>query len=130
MPSLSSIEANWSVTFTNCEKGEHPDAVICLTAQEMRDHIDYLEPLKRPGMADPRVRIRGIVSLGVWFDAAGNVTQAQILCGHPLVVGVALNAVIKWTFKPVVKKGVKRGGCGIITIKYDFRNGGASTELQ
>ena len=64
------------------------------------------------------------------FDAAGNVSRAQWLCGHPLVIGVALNAVKKWTFKPVVKKGMKRGGCGIVTIKYDFRNRGASTELQ
>ena len=116
-----------------CENVGPSEEVICLTAKEMRDHVDHLEPLKRPGMADPRkFRVRGIVSLGVWFDPAGNVSRVQLLRGHPLVIGVALNAVKKWTFKPVVKNGVKRGGCGIVTIKFRFRvrDREALTELQ
>lgn len=117
---------------SECEKAEHPDAVVCLTAQEMRDHVDHLEPLMRPGMARPRdLHESGIVRLGVRFDPVGSVSRIQIIGGrNPLAISVAVDAVKKWTFKPVVKKGEKRGGCGIVTIKYDFRNGGASTELQ
>ena len=52
---------------SECEQDGHPDSVICLTAQEMRDHVGHLEPLKRPGVGCPSLRARGIVSLGVWF---------------------------------------------------------------
>ena len=115
---------------SECEKAEHPDSVICLTTQEMRDSVEHLEPLKPPGLGSTGLRGGGILSLEVWFDPEGNVSRARAICGHPLLLSVAMRALRKWTFKPIERKGEKRGGCGIVTIKFDFRNGGASTELQ
>jgi hypothetical protein len=113
-----------------CEKVGDSDAVIRLTAKEMRDHVNHLEPLKSPGMGSKGIRGSGTVRLEIWFDHAGNVSRTRAICGHPIALSVAMRAVPKWTFKPLVKKGVKKGGCGIVTIKYRFQNREASTKLQ
>ena len=113
-----------------CEKVANSDSVIRLTAKEMRDHVDHLEPLKAPGFGATGIRGNGIVRLEIWFDPAGNVSRRRAICGHPIPLSAAMRAVRKWTFKPVVRKGVKRGGCGIVTIKFRFRDREASTELH
>ena len=99
-----------------CEDVGPSEEVICLSVKQMRDHVDHIEPIKPPGLLNGR--LRGIVRLAILFDSTGSVSYIGLKCGSPLVLGNAVEAVRKWTFKPVVVNGVKKAGCGIIRIKY------------
>jgi len=45
-------------------------------------------------------RIEGDVVLDATIDAQGNVLDARVVSGHPLLYDAALNAVRKWKFEP------------------------------
>ena len=99
-----------------CENVGPSEEVICLSVKQMRDHVDHIEPIKTPGLMNGRGR--GILRLAILFDSTGRASYIRWKCGHPLITGVAIEAVRKWTFKPVLANGVKKAGCGIVTIKY------------
>jgi hypothetical protein len=118
-----------SVPCCNCKSSGRSDGVICLSAKEMRDHVDHVEPLKPSGL-DKGLNLAGIVVVEIRFEPSGKVACARAESGHPIAISAAMEAVPKWTFKPLVSSGVAKGGCGRITIKYRLRDQGSSTELQ
>ena len=106
-----------------------PEDVICLNAKEMRERVDHVEPLKPSGL-DKGLNLRGTVALEIRFDAGGKLACARARSGHPIAIAAAMEAVRKWTFRPLMSNGGAKGGCGPITIKYRLRDQGSSTELQ
>ncbi|MEO8659377.1 MAG: hypothetical protein ABI693_12965 [Bryobacteraceae bacterium] len=103
--------------------------VVCLNAQEMRRHVNHIEPLQPSGYGK-KLNLAGIVVIEVRFDSNGTVACARAKSGHPLGVSAAMAAINKWTFRPIVTGSARTPGCGIITIKYRLRDKGSSTELQ
>src|SRR5207247_7656639 len=118
-----------SIPCCNCESSGRSDDVICLSAKEMRDHVGHIEPLKPSGL-DKGLKLAGIVVMEMRFEPSGRVACARAKSGHQIAVSAAMEAVRKWTFKPVVSNGVPKADCGRITIKYRLRNQGSSTELR
>jgi TonB family protein len=108
---------------------ERPDDVVCLNAKEMRGRVDHVEPLKPSGL-DKGLNLRGTVALEIRFDASGKLACARAKSGHPIAIAAAMDAVRRWTFRPLMSNGAAKGGCGPITIKYRLREKGSSTELQ
>ncbi len=113
----------------DCGSPERPNDVICLNAEQMRNQVDHIEPLKSSGL-DKGLNLSGIVVVEMRFDSAGKVSCAQAKSGHPIAIAAAMAAVPKWTFKPVVSAGAAKGGCGTVRIKYRLRERGSSTKLQ
>ena len=114
-----------------CEKVSNSDSIVRLTAKEMRDQVDHLKPLKPPGLGMTGLNLRGIVRAQIVFSSTGKVLCVRLKCGHPLAFTSAIKAIPQWTFNPVVENGVKKGGCGIVTIRYRLRYPGSClTELQ
>ena len=113
----------------SCQTERRSDDLVCLSTNEMRDHVDHLEPLKPSGL-DKGLNLAGIVVVEVRFGATGKVACARAKSGHPIAISAAMRAVQKWTFKPVESGGVARGGCGSISIKYRLRDQGSSTKVQ
>jgi len=117
-----------SVPCCNCENSGRSDNVICLDAKQMRDHVEHAEPLKPSGL-DKGLNLAGVVVIEVRFDASGKVACASAKSGNPIAISAAMEAVRKWTFKPLMSNGVAKGGCGRVTIKYRLRDQGSSTQL-
>lgn len=113
----------------NCATSGRSDDVVCLSTKEMRDHVDHIEPLKPSGL-DKGLNLAGNVVMEVRFDASGKVACAHAKSGHPIAISAAMEAIKKWTFKPVESSGVANSGCGLISIKYRLRDQGSSTKLQ
>jgi hypothetical protein len=118
-----------SVPCCRCENSGRSDDVICLSAREMRDNVDHVQPL-RPSGLDKGLNLAGIVVVEIRFEPSGKVGCARAKSGHPIAVSAAMEAVPQWTFKPLVSNGVAKAGCGRITIRYRLRDQGSSTELQ
>jgi len=56
--------------------------------------------------AAKRYNISGPVDVQVTISAAGSVTEARSISGHPLLRGAAEEAARQWAFKPATLKGV------------------------
>ena len=50
-------------------------------------------------------RIRGIVIVDAVIDEKGNVAQARVVSGHPLLIAAALRAVLQWKYEPTALNG-------------------------
>jgi protein TonB len=52
-----------------------------------------------------QARIQGSVVLHAIIDKDGNVSELQVISGHPLLVQAALDAVRQWRYKPTLLNG-------------------------
>jgi len=87
-----------------------------LSQRQVRALVEKTEPIQAPCCAD-MLHINGIVVLTISVDANGNVTCVQLVSGHPLIVGVAIDSVRRWKFQPYGSNGIKRGFCGQIAVR-------------
>jgi Ca-activated chloride channel family protein len=53
-----------------------------------------------------RARVSGIVMVEISVDENGNVAQARVIRGHPLLDEAAVNAVKQWKYSPTLLNGV------------------------
>jgi hypothetical protein len=128
--------AGWQqIGSDSCCKCETPGLVrqssdlVCLSAKKMRKQIDHMESLRPSGLGKG-LYLSGSLVLEVRFEANGKVACSRALSGHPIAISAAMEAIPKWTFKPLIVNGVAKGGCGRINIKYRLRDQGSSTELK
>jgi len=49
--------------------------------------------------------IRGVVIVDAVIDEKGNVAQARVVSGHPLLIAAALKAVLQWRYEPTSLNG-------------------------
>jgi protein TonB len=52
-----------------------------------------------------QTRIQGIVVVEAIIDEEGNVVQARVVSGHPLLIDAALKAVLQWKYEPTSLNG-------------------------
>jgi periplasmic protein TonB len=52
-----------------------------------------------------QTRIYGTVVVDAVIDERGNVVQARVVSGHPLLVAAALKAVLQWKYEPTSLNG-------------------------
>jgi len=52
-----------------------------------------------------QARIQGAVVLHAIIDKDGNVSELQVISGHPLLVQAAIDAVKQWRYKPTLLNG-------------------------
>jgi Ca-activated chloride channel family protein len=69
-----------------------------------------------------RAQISAMVVLQVSVDEKGNVTDASVLQGHPLLNGEAVRAVKQWKYAPTLLNGVPIKLVATVTINFDARD--------
>ena len=52
-----------------------------------------------------QARIQGTVLLAIRIDQEGNVAKLELISGHPMLAGAAMDAVMQWKYKPYVSNG-------------------------
>ena len=108
---------------------DHADAVR-ITADETRKHVDHIEPLQPSGL-DKNLNITGILVVEVRFGTNGKVECARATSGNPIAIAAAMQALPKWTFKPLIVGGAPQPGCGQLSIRYHLSGRkGSSTKLK
>jgi len=53
------------------------------------------------------------------FDANGEVTCVNIVSGHPLLIGSAIDSVRRWKFRSYLVNGMKKSFCGKVALRYE-----------
>jgi TonB family protein len=65
--------------------------------------LSKVNPIYPPEARDQR--IQGVVLLKIIVDKAGNVSDVQLISGHPMLVPAAIEAVRQWKYKPYLLNG-------------------------
>lgn len=92
---------------------KRPDEVVCLRPEEMSARVDHIEPLRLSGPGKG-LNISGNVVLEVRFDLTGKVACARANSGHPIAIAAAMEAIKRWTFRPLTADQSEKSGCGQI----------------
>ena len=66
----------------------------------------------------PMCRCQGTVIVAVIVNPEGAVTCSHVISGHPILMVASIQAANKWTFKPLVKRGVKRSFVGLLAFTF------------
>jgi protein TonB len=68
-----------------------------------------------------RARVQGIVLLQVVVDEQGNVTEVNIIRGHPLLNQAAVDAVSQWKYSPTLLNGEPVPVIATVTVNFVLR---------
>jgi Ca-activated chloride channel homolog len=68
-----------------------------------------------------RARVQGIVFLMIEVDEQGNVVEAELKRGHPLLVKAAIEAVKKWKYQPTILNGAPVRVIAAVSINFVLR---------
>jgi Ca-activated chloride channel homolog len=73
-------------------------------------------------------RASGAVQIHVTIGEDGEVMNAQVISGHPILSDAALEAAKQWRFKPTELSGVPVKTQGVITFNFDLANNAVQGE--
>jgi periplasmic protein TonB len=86
-----------------------PPAPKTPTRIKLGGSVQEAKIISRPAPSYPalakQARIQGAVVLHAIIDKDGNVTQLEVVSGHPLLVQAALQAVKQWRYQPTQLNG-------------------------
>jgi TonB family protein len=77
---------------------------VVMTADDMRDRLVYRVGPVYPPLAR-QARIQGTVILRIVINQLGEVREAYLLRGHPMLAPTAIDAVKKWRYIPYESDG-------------------------
>jgi len=86
---------------------QRPDTVKRIRQSESAARARVLTQVEPEYPAEARDRsVEGVVLIAVVVGTDGNVAEATVLSGHPLLNDAALDAVKQWKFQPVLMDGI------------------------
>jgi len=89
------------ITLSSLTSAQEPTPQRVVGAQRMADLImRKVEPVYPP--LARAARIQGTVTLRVVINKSGDVENMQLISGHPMLVGAAIDAVRQWRYRPYI----------------------------
>ncbi len=88
-----------------------------LSQSQIKALVKKTEPIQPPCCADV-LHMSGTVVLAISVDPRGNVACVQMVSGHALIIGVAIDSVRQWKFEPHTSKGIKKPFCGQVALRF------------
>lgn len=104
-----------------------------LLLPENRHLTVYNEPLlagaikKVMPVPPSAIRASGVVKVRITFNTDGEVEEAEILTGHPLLRASVIQAARQWQFKPTGIDGVPIKFHGVLAFKFTLDKNGKPT---
>ena len=90
-----------------------------LQTEELVKQSSHCVPPQLPAL-DHRPRIQGLLSLTILVDREGNVACVKLIKGHPLLVGMSLEAARNWTFRPMTQGGRRVSFFGHLIFEFSI----------
>ncbi|HMK29029.1 MAG TPA: energy transducer TonB, partial [Terriglobales bacterium] len=70
-------------------------------------------------------RVQGTVMLRAIISRAGTIENLQVISGHPLLVGAAMDAVRQWRYRPYLLNGEPVAVETQVTVNFSLSGGGS-----
>lgn len=68
-----------------------------------------------------QMRLSGVVLVDAVIDEKGNVVQAKVVSGHPLLIQAALSAVLQWKYEPTTLNGQPVSVELVVQVHFNFK---------
>jgi protein TonB len=81
--------------------------------------IDPVAPVYPP--LARAARVQGVVVMQALIDKQGNIADLQVVSGHELLQGAALDAVKQWRYRPVLLNGQPVDVVTQITVNFTMQ---------
>ena len=88
-----------------------------LSQERVKALLQKAKPIHAPCCPD-MLHISGTVVLAITVDHNGEVVCIKVISGHPLIIGVVMESVKEWKFRPYTLKGLTRNFRGRIALRY------------
>jgi hypothetical protein len=88
-----------------------------LSPHQIKTLLRETEPIHLPGTVD-KLYIKGTVVMALAVNDKGEVDSVWIISGNPLILGTTIDSVRGWRFRSYVGRGLRKGFCGKIAIRY------------
>jgi Gram-negative bacterial TonB protein C-terminal len=110
--------------FSDCLKGvdlarDSSTDPVWLSSPQLHKRAIHSQPMQVPGMMDGHMS--GAVTLAVLIDQSGKLECAEVLNGHPIATGSAIEAVQHYRFQPYSANGHTHPVLGTLTLDYHFQ---------
>ena len=92
------------ITFTSLTVAQVRPQRVRTVEGVMADRLAKKVSPVYPAMAR-KARIQGVVVLQVEINKSGDVENLQVISGHPMFAGAAIDAVKQWEYKPYLLNG-------------------------
>ena len=99
-----------------------------LSQAQTKALVKKTEPINPPCCAD-MLHINGTIVLEISVDPGGDVTCVQMVSGHPLIIGVAIDSLKRWKFQPYSSKGTQRSFCGQVALRFRANEHGVKYKI-
>jgi hypothetical protein len=112
LPFLLFVASQQELALDGCESDSEK-----LSSQQMKTLLRKTEPIHLPGTVD-KLHIKGTVMMALAVNDKGEVDSVRIISGNPLILGATIESTSQWKFRPYVVRGLRKGFCGKIAIRY------------
>lgn len=99
-----------------------------LSRAQTKALVKKTEPIDAPCCAE-MLHMNGTIVLEISVDPVGDVTCVQMVSGHPLIIGVAIDSVRRWKFQPYSLKGTQRSFCGLVALRFRANEHGVKYKI-
>ncbi|UCH94263.1 MAG: energy transducer TonB [Candidatus Aminicenantes bacterium] len=93
---------------------------LILLSSDQKPKLIHKAPLKYPKAA-LKAGVEGKVVIEATTDKEGNVKEATVTDGHPLLNEAAIEAIKKWKFEPYILDGVKKSVMFTVVVKFKLK---------
>jgi TonB family protein len=83
---------------------------VWLTQRRLMKRVTHCVPPALP--TGGTLRLKSTVTVEIKIGADGKVEAARVTQGHPMLYQAVIEAVTKWTFKPMIVRGKANGFAG------------------
>jgi hypothetical protein len=99
-----------------------------ISARTVKTLLTKTEPIQAPCCAD-MMHIKGTLVFSLAVDTNGQVICVDSVSGHPLIIGVAIDSIRQWKFRPLIVRGLKKKFCGKVTLRYEANEYGVRFDV-
>ena len=99
-----------------------------LSQAQTKALVKKTDPIDAPCCAD-MLHTNGTIVLEISADPEGDVTCVQMVSGHPLIIGVAIDSVRRWKFQPYGSQGTKKSFCGQVALRFRANEHGVKFKI-
>jgi len=89
---------------------------VRLSAAQTKTRLLHITPISSPSLYSSLRITNAVLSFKVGTGQDGNVTCIRAIGGHPLIIGVAIESIKTWEFRPTTAHGQRQAIVGTLII--------------
>jgi hypothetical protein len=105
------------------------DAPVHLSPAQTKSRLRQTAPILSPLLYSAMRITNATLRFSVAIDSDGNVICIRAISGHPLIIGVAIDSIQKWKFRPTTIKGHRQPVVATLALSVSGSKNGLKARI-